>query len=297
MQCAEIADPTWLQEKAQANNTLSLHNLLPIEEWQELVRQMTQQIQAGAYQKIVLARGVQMFDTNGAFDIAAVLQRLRESYADAYIFALQRGEHYFVGATPERLVLADGGQLRTMALAGSAPRGETAEEDRLLGEALLHSQKNQGEHEIVVATLRNALASICSEVRIADTPELLHLKNIQHLKTPIEGKLQPGHSILDAVQALHPTPAVSGFPASIALKEIREHEQLDRGWYAGPVGWVDANGNGEFAVALRSALIHADTATLFSGCGIVADSDPQSEYAESCWKLLVMRRGLGEAEL
>lgn len=294
---ARALPPEWLQEKANETVPLTLHDLLPADAWKDLVAETTRKIQQGAYQKVVLARGVQATSATRPFDISATLQRLRDSYATAYVFAIQRGEHYFVGATPERLLVAHDGQLQTMALAGSAPRGTTEEEDQLLGEELLHSEKNKGEHNIVVATLRDALARICSEVWIADTPELLRLKNIQHLKTPIVGKLRPGHGILEAIQELHPTPAVSGFPREAALKEIREHEQLDRGRYAGPVGWIDANGNGEFAVALRSALLNGHTATLFSGCGIVADSNPESEYAESCWKLLVMRRGLGEEEL
>jgi isochorismate synthase len=284
----------WLQEKASV--PLSMHDLLPISVWKNLVAETAHKIQEGAYQKVVLARGVQATSATQPFDISATLQRLRESYTTANIFAIQRGEHYFVGATPERLLMAHDGQIQTMALAGSAPRGTTEEQDQHLGTELLHSEKNKIEHKIVVETLRNALAQICTEVWIADTPELLRLKNIQHLMTPIVGKLQVGHTILEAIQELHPTPAVSGFPREAALKEIREHEQLDRGWYAGPVGWIDANGNGEFAVALRSALINGHTATLFSGCGIVADSNPESEYVESCWKLLVMRRGLGEEE-
>jgi isochorismate synthase len=294
---AKALPPERLQEKAAETVPLTLHDLLPTSAWKDLVAGTTSKIQQGAYQKVVLARGVQATSETRPFDISAILQRLRESYATAYVFAIQRGDHYFVGATPERLLIARDGQIQTMALAGSAPRGTTEEEDRRLGEELLHSEKNKGEHDIVVATLRDALAQICSEVWIADTPELLRLKNIQHLKTPIVGKLKPGHNILEAIQELHPTPAVSGFPREAALTEIREHEQLDRGWYAGPVGWIDANGNGEFAVALRSALLNSHTATLFSGCGIVADSNPESEYAESCWKLLVMRRGLGEEEL
>jgi isochorismate synthase EntC len=130
-------------------------------------------------------------------------------------------------------------------------------------------------------------------VWVSDVPHLLRLKNIQHLETSIVAELQPDRCVLEALEVLHPTPAVGGFPRQPALETIRSEEKLDRGWYAGPIGWIDANGDGEFAVALRSALIDGDCATLFAGCGIVADSNPESEYAESCWKLQVMLRGLG----
>jgi menaquinone-specific isochorismate synthase len=180
-----------------------------------------------------------------------------------------------------------------MALAGSAPRGVTDEEDQRFGAELLHSAKNQGEHQFVVTTIRDALSSLCSRVWVAHAPRLLKLKNIQHLETPIMGNLLPGHSILETIENLHPTPAVGGYPRTPALAALREDEQLDRGWYAGPIGWIGTGGNGEFAVALRSGLVEGNQATLFAGCGIVADSDPESEYQESCLKLQVMLRGLG----
>ena len=275
---------------------LCLHDLLPASTWMEQVAETTQCIRQGAYEKVVLARGVEVTSQTPeiTFDVSTVLQRLRQSYPTACIFAIQREEDYFVGATPERLVCSEDGQLQTMALAGSAPRGTTRVEDEQLGAELLHSAKNQGEHEIVVKTIQEALMKLCSNVWIAEAPHLRKLKNVQHLETPIVGKLLPERNILEALALLHPTPAVGGFPEQVALAAIRASEQLDRGWYAGPVGWLDASGNGEFAVALRSALIARDKATLFAGCGIVADSDPQSEYAESCLKLQVMLRGLGD---
>jgi isochorismate synthase len=183
-----------------------------------------------------------------------------------------------------------------MALAGSAPRGETEEEDRRLGSELLASQKNRAEHEFVTAMLRDSLGHLCSKTWIADTPELLRLKNIQHLQTAIVGELLPDRSILEALDMLHPTPAVGGTPTASALAFIRAYENLDRGWYAGPIGWIDLQGNGEFAVALRSALLESRRATLFAGCGIVKDSDPEAEYAESCLKLQVILRSLSGEE-
>jgi isochorismate synthase len=269
-----------------------MHDLLPPAAWMRQVTNAVQMIREEAFQKIVLARAIQVGKEEQDFDIGTVLRQLCESYPTAYVFTIQRGERYFVGATPERLICGADGQIQTMALAGSAPRGTTEEEDQILGNELLQSLKNQEEHRVVVTTIHDALANICSRVWVANTPHLLKLKNIQHLETAITGSLLPGHSILEAVEDLHPTPAVGGFPRQPALAAIRAYEQLDRGWYAGPIGWIGASGNGEFAVALRSALIDGNQATLFAGCGIVAASQPESEFAESCLKLEVMLRGL-----
>ena len=272
----------------------SQHDLRPASAWMEMVASAVDMIKHGAFEKVVLARDIQLtlHDASGAFDITSTLQRLRESYPTAYVFALQRGERFFVGATPERLVQAQDGQIQTMALAGSARRGETEEEDAHIGIELLQSEKNNSEHAIVVAMVREALKNHCVHVRVSPVPQLLKLKNVQHLQTPIVGELLPGQCILDILADLHPTPAVGGFPREAALAAIRSTEKMDRGWYAAPLGWIGASGHGEFAVALRSALIDGNTARLFAGCGIVADSDPQSEFAESCLKFQVMLRAL-----
>ena len=272
---------------------LVMQDLLPPATWMAQVANTVEMIKEGAFQKVVLARAIQVTNEEQAFNIAAILRRLCENYPTAYVFAIQRGKCHFVGATPERLICGADRQIQTMALAGSAPRSTTEEEDQRLGNELLQSSKNQGEHRVVVTTIHNALVNICSRVWVADTPHLLKLKNIQHLETAITGNLLPDHSILEAIEDLHPTPAVGGFPRHLALAAIRTYEQLDRGWYAGPIGWIGASGNGEFAVALRSALINGNQARLFAGCGIVAASQPESEFAESCLKLEVMLRGLG----
>ena len=298
---------------------LSIDEVRPASEWMEMVANMAEKISHGAFEKVVLAREIQVMlsasirpanaarsrlvlrtqagreenDAPGVIDISTTLQRLRESYPTAYIFAMQRGERFFVGATPERLVQARNGQIHTMALAGSARRGETEEEDAQIGNELLQSGKNNSEHAIVVAMMREALKKHCTHVYVSAAPQLLKLKNVQHLKTPIVGELIPDRCILDIMADLHPTPAVGGFPRQAALEAIRNTEKLDRGWYAGPLGWIGASGHGEFAVALRSGLIDGSKATLFAGCGIVADSDPQTEFAESCLKFQVMLRALG----
>ena len=284
--------PTIPQEETYSECTMD--EIRPASEWMEMVTSMVDMLQHGAFAKVVLARDIQLTlnDTSGAFDISAILRRLRENYPTAYVFAIQRGERFFVGATPERLVQAQDGQIHTMALAGSAQRGETEEEDTRIGMELLQSEKNNSEHAIVVAMVREALENHCTHVHVSTAPQLHKLKNIQHLKTTIGGELIPGRCILDIMADLHPTPAVGGFPRQAALEAIRSTEKLDRGWYAAPLGWIGASGHGEFAVALRSGLIDGNKARLFAGCGIVADSDPQAEFAESCLKFQVMLRAL-----
>ena len=260
-----------------------------------MVANVVEKIRQGSFEKVVLARDIELVldDSTETFDITSTLLRLRENYPGAYVFAMQRGESFFMGATPERLVLAQDGQIHTMALAGSIRRGETELEDTQLGAELLQSEKNINEHVIVVTMVQETLKNHCTNVQVSDTPHLLKLKNVQHLQTPITGDLIPGRCILDVMSELHPTPAVGGFPREVALEEIRNTEKLDRGWYAGPLGWIGASGHGEFAVALRSGLVNSTKATLFAGCGIVSDSEPQIEYAESWWKFQVMLRGLG----
>ncbi len=288
-----IRKPLHIEE--ETFGLLHVQDLLPAGTWMQKVAHIAADIRAGLYEKVVLARSVRVTPPmETRFDIVTVLHRLRQSYPGTYIFALQRGTRFFVGATPERLVQAQNGQIHTMALAGTARRGATQAEDERLGEELLQSKKNGIEHAVVVARVRAALLAHCSTVHVSDTPHLLKLKNVQHLETPIVGELLPGRCILDVMGDLHPTPAVGGFPRAEALAAIRRIEELDRGWYAGPLGWIGTSGHGEFAVALRSGLVSEAEATLFAGCGIVGDSDPQSEYEESRLKLQVMLRGLGE---
>jgi isochorismate synthase len=263
--------------------------------WSRMVLAATEAIRDGAYRKVVLARSV-LARAPEPFQIAQALADLRGRYADAYVFALTRGGQTFLGASPEQLAGSDGERVKTMALAGSAPRGRAPEQDAWLGDELLQQEKTHNEHAIVVAMIREALAPLTTELHSPATPQLFKLQNVQHLLTPITGRLVKGTSILEVVAALHPTPAVAGEPRAAALAAIRRLESLDRGWYAGPIGWVGSDGSGEFAVALRSALISGRQATLFAGCGIVAGSDPDAEYLESCWKLQVMLKSLGRED-
>lgn len=270
-------------------------DVLPAEQWKQLVREVTATINTGSMQKVVLAREVQA-QRSRPCAIRQSLERLRDMSPRAYLFAISRGEHCFFGATPERLVRLDAKQVEVTALAGTSRRGAIEAEDLALGEQLLASVKDRHEHALVVAMLRSTLDAFCKDLDIPSEPTLLKLKNVQHLYTPIAGNLRADTNLLDLVAALHPTPAVGGLPRAAALEYLHTHEQLDRGWFAAPVGWIDAQGDGEFAVALRSALVTGNHASLFAGCGIVGDSDPESEFAETALKLRAMMFALGQED-
>lgn len=252
--------------------------------WKALVADATETIRGGALEKVVLARVVEA-TTSQAVDPEGVLAGLRASYPTCAVFAFQSGDGWFVGATPERLVRLRDGLAEVSSLAGTSRRGATAEDDERIGAELLADPKNRHEHAVVARALIAALDGSVEGIDAPNEPGLLRVRNVQHLYTPIRGRLVAGASLLGVVERLHPTPAVGGNPSEAALSLIREREQLDRGWYAGPIGWIDRNGEGEMVVALRSALIRGQTATLFAGCGIVADSQPESEWAESVLKL------------
>ena len=213
-------------------------------------------------------------------------------------FAIRDRDCWFVSATPEKLVALSGGRVETAAVAGSAPRGRCQEEETRHSAWLLASGKERVEHEIVEHFIRDALRETCGPLEGPESPRILKLEGIQHLETPLFGSMLPsarGHiSILDLVSALHPTPAVGGAPTEPALDWLEQHEGLDRGWYAGPVGYVDGKGEGEFRVALRSALLHRRRARLFAGAGIVSSSDPKRELAETRLKLRALLAPLTE---
>jgi isochorismate synthase len=244
--------------------------------------------------KVVLARAVEA-SLAQPLDLARSLARLADTYSSCTVFALGHADACFLGATPERLIALHDGTASTMALAGSTGRGASLAQDELLASQLLSSPKEQAEHAIVVGALRDGLAQVCTRIIADAQPRVQKLANVQHLLTPIRGQVAPGRDVFDLVARLHPTPAVGGYPSAPALALIRAAEGLDRGWYAGPIGWVDRHGEGEFVVGIRSALVRGDSATLFAGCGIVADSDPAAELAESDWKLRPMLAALGLA--
>ncbi len=255
---------------------------------------LTRAIEAGSVEKVVLARELAL-QAHGNFDETAALARLREEYPGCTIFAFRQGGACFMGATPERLVRVEGRKVRATCLAGSARRGTDQQDDEAVGSALRADGKERREHQHVVGMIAEALMPLCRDIDIPSEPVLMRIANVQHLFTPMEGTLSGDVGVLDLVERLHPTPAVGGMPRAEALRAIGEREHFDRGWYAGPVGWVAANGDGEFAVALRSALVTGSEARLFAGCGIVAGSDPQREYEESSLKLRPMLWALNQA--
>lgn len=262
--------------------------------WRAEVASAAAAVRRGALRKVVLARAVRL-QGERPFGSATALRRLAAGYPTCVVFAVARGDTCFLGATPERLLKVRDGQVSTVCLAGSYARGATDEADRQLGEALLADAKERSEHALVLSAMTDVMKASCTQLDVPGLPEVLKLRNVQHLCTPLSGRLAPGESILRIVERLHPTPSVGGTPREVALKFIREHEGLDRGWYAGPVGWVDYKGEGDFAVAIRAALLRGSQATLFAGCGIVADSDPEREFEESCIKLTPMLTALGAA--
>lgn len=266
-------------------------NALPSHHWQGKVDTALQAISGGALNKVVLARHIE-YQLDAPLDSGAVMQRLHARRNASHLFALHRGEQCFMGATPERLLSCQEGRLSTHALAGSARRGITADEDHAIGERLLADPKEQHEHRLVVQTITQALDGKVSDLQAAASPHLLKLANVQHLSTPIMAQLNPDKRLLDGIHALHPTPAVGGLPRTTAMDFIRRHEGFDRGWYAAPVGWLDSEGNGDFLVALRSALITANQCHLFAGCGIVEGSSPANEYEETQIKLASMEQAL-----
>jgi isochorismate synthase len=255
----------------------------PAETWKESVRVTASAVRAGSLRKAVLARGIRVRARR--LDPAAALRTLRADYPACTLFAFARAGRWFLGATPERLVRVRHGEAAVAAVAGTAPRGQTEEEDRRRGAMLLASPKDRIEHAIVVEALREALAAVCTTVEAADAPRLLTVRNAHHLHTPLRVGLRDRQTVLALAGRLHPTPAVGGTPSRDALRWIHRHEGWDRGWYAGPVGWIGGTGDGEAAVAIRCGLVHDTEALLFAGCGIVADSDPGQEYAESDLKL------------
>ncbi|MRH44780.1 isochorismate synthase [Aquibacillus halophilus] len=260
--------------------------------WKELVRRATNDIKEEKADKIVLAREMRVTFEKKA-NISPILSKLTKAQTNSYIFAFENSDSCFLGATPERLVRVEDQHLLSTCLAGTAPRGKNKEEDYQIGLDLLRDVKNREEHEFVVKMIRDAVTACCIDVDVPSQPVLYPLKNLQHLYTPVKARLKSEYTIIDVVKRLHPTPALGGLPKVKSLEYIRENEELDRGWYGAPIGWLDAYKNGEFAVAIRSALIQGTEASLFSGCGVVKDSDPEAEYQETNIKFTPMLSVLG----
>jgi len=265
----------------------------PPDVWKDSVADTVSEIRSGRFEKLVLARTCRIASSDD-FDTTHVLQRLRQRYPTCATFCFALAGVAFVGATPERLVRLRDGVVETAAIAGSIERGGSVAEDRMLARTLVESSKDRGEQAVVVRALAGVMEPLCASVELAPEPEILSLENVQHLRTTIRGCLRGERHVLELVRLLHPSPAVGGFPREPALAAMRRRETEPRGWYAGPLGWIDQNGDGEFWVAIRSALLHGNEAALYAGAGIVADSDPEAELAETRLKLQPMLSALME---
>nr|WP_271217817.1 isochorismate synthase [Streptosporangium carneum] len=256
-------------------------------EWEHAVARAVEQIRSGRLEKVVLARDLTA-TAEREIDVRVLLSRLALRYPECYTFSCAG----LVGATPELLVRHTGETIESLVLAGTTARGTDPADDARRGTALFTSEKDRHEHACAVESVREALTPLCSELKVPREPELLVLPNVQHLASPVTGRLAAGSSVLDVVAAMHPTAAVGGTPTPTALEVIRELEGMDRAGYAGPVGWIDARGDGEWGIALRCAQIEGARARLFAGCGIMGDSVPAAELAEAQAKLRVMQYAL-----
>ena len=255
--------------------------------WRRWVNTALERISGGGIEKVVLARRLRLaFDRPPDLDV--VMERLIEAYPTCLVFAIGHGSATFLGATPEQLVSLANGHVSVTCLAGSEPRGVTVEQDEVLGQALLDRHKDQREHAYVVQAVRESLSGLCTDVAYDPEPGLLKLPSVQHLATHFNAGISVDRHVLDLVQALHPTPAVGGTPRDTAMETIRAIEGADRGWYAGPIGHIGPSGDGEFGVAIRSALVQGNKALLYAGAGIVEGSEPDLELAEVELKLNAM---------
>ncbi len=270
---------------------------MPYADWAEIITDLTQRMQAGELNKVVLARAAEThFDRPP--DIDRALAHVATRYPGTYRFLFEpRSGHAFFGATPELLVRVQGQQLETMALAGSARRGRTADEDAAISAELFDSAKDRHEHQIVVDAIAQELGSSArlhvKALQIGETG-LLKLSNIQHLHTPIRATLAQTDGVLPWLARMHPTPALGGDPREAALAAIQSAEPVTRGWYAAPIGYIDRNMDGAFAVGIRSAVVQRQRAWLYAGVGLVAQSDPQREWDETILKFRPMLEALGE---
>lgn len=285
------ADPYFTVEAPRRSDPPMQYTLTssrPPKEWRRSVEEAVRRLLDRELEKVVLAREL-VLEADVPFSQIDVLTSLRRNYPSSYLFAIDG----FVGASPELLIEREDRDVRARPLAGTLPRSGNPSSDVAAGSALLHSPKDRAEHRFLSEMMRETLEPFCEELVVPASPDVISLANVHHLATPVRGTLRSGNtSVLDLVAALHPTPAVGGRPTRAAVALIDELEELDRGRYAGAVGWVDADGNGTFAVAIRCAEISGKTARLYAGCGIVAASNPERELEETHWKFQAMLSAL-----
>ena len=264
----------------------SVHPGISVDHYLEAVKQARDAVRNGSITKAVMARDI-VITASAPIDVYAVLLRLRSSFGSSYRYLIDN----FIGASPELLVAVDNGAISSHPLAGTAPRTGDPQSDSALAEKLLSSEKNQIEHRVVINMVHDTLLPFCSYLDWQPEPSVMQVANVQHLGTLMQGMLsKPFMHILDAAIMLSPTPALGGFPKQEALNLIKQYEGIDRGRYGGAVGWFDQKGNGAFAVAIRCAQLSPDrtSARLFAGGGIVADSEPAAELAETQAKFQAM---------
>jgi isochorismate synthase len=259
-------------------------SVLPPEHYEEAVAEGCRRIRAGELEKVVLAREVRV-ESGAPFQPSHVFDGLRTAFPGCFCFCAGTADVAFVGASPELLVRREGATVSTVALAGSTRRSADPAVDDHLGQRLLQSVKDLEEHRIVARRIERTLEPLSVWVASAEEPSLVKVENIQHLATPIRAQLADPRSAVELAGVLHPTPAVGGEPSEKACELIDQLEELDRGWYAAPVGWADAADDGEFCVGIRSTLLEGRIAHCYAGNGIVSDSEPEAELAETEVKL------------
>lgn len=262
------------------------------EVWRQQVNKVITAIKDGQVEKVVLARDLTATSTK-EIDVRGLLQRLEIEYPSTWLFLVNG----LVGATPELLVRLSKSLVTSRVLAGTIRKSGNEDRDLALAASLAKSSKDLEEHEYAVKSVADGLAPFCSSTNVPESPFVLHLANVMHLATDVTGVLNSSArqaDIFTLIEQLHPSAAVCGTPTEIAKKYIAQLEQMDRGRYSGPVGWIDAQGDGEIAIALRCGLLSDDQKSIriFAGCGIVADSNPEKEFAESQSKLIPMRTAL-----
>ena len=277
---AELKASEWSLADQEPSKLRSIEYPMSYAMWQEMITNATRHIRSGALKKVVLSRVAELQFAERV-NILPILRHLSAHYAECYRFLFEPRPHYaFYGASPELLAAVSGKKIESMALAGSIGRGNDEGSDLCLSEALLNSEKDRHEHQIVADKIRDRLLPLTNSLDVSSTG-LLKLNNIQHLHTPISGELRRAEGVLPLVEALHPTPALGGDPRDAAMALIRDLEPIPRGWYGAPFGWIDANLDGQFTVAIRSAVAQEARVWVYAGAGIVADSVPEKEWQET----------------
>lgn len=266
-------------ESAELPTVISRQDTPDSDNWQSNVTYTTDLINSGKLDKLVLAR-MSNISMEGRIDPWTILERLRRNSSECFLFGLQlNGSAAFVGASPEQLYFRQGAAISTEAIAGTRPRGKEQSDDERLADELLGSEKDGREHESVVRGIEEALRPLCDSLSYDDEHSLLKLAKVQHLLTRFQGKIKATTGDAEILKSLHPTPAVGGYPSSKALQLLEELESFDRGWYAGPIGWVSSS-SAQFVVAIRCGLVTDKQLAIFSGAGLVEGSNAQSEWQE-----------------